>query len=167
MAITKYSEKTLKIMKIIADSCTGFGHGDKLDQNIIPLINALNMVPGMHTNWSCGGHPEKKRFPYVSFTFDYKLLGLDNLALIAHAASESQWIVSLVGRLAGEQCEGEFVLYPIKVIILGGNIHAVVEGSEGENIEAEQAEIDNIARKVEGLISTVKKSCLCLPNWTP
>jgi hypothetical protein len=41
-----------------------------IEPGIRPLCDALNALPGVHTLWSCEGHPEDASRPYATFIAD-------------------------------------------------------------------------------------------------
>lgn len=161
-----YCKKTADLIRRVAEH-TREG-GDKLDQNILVLLDALNRVPGIHTNWSCGGHADKKRFPYISFTFDDPTTGVANLAKVAHAAEQSDWITKFVGRdlwaPKGGYFEGEFELFPQIVIRQSGQVRGSIQSATAEEILHEQNQIAEIAERIRVLTADPRASQIQTPN---
>jgi hypothetical protein len=61
------------------------------EEEIIHIVDSINLLPGLITNESCGGHPERKLFPFVNFTITDKENGLTNLAYIIQGAYKNNW----------------------------------------------------------------------------
>jgi hypothetical protein len=61
----------------------------KMEKGILPLVNALNELPGITTVESCEGH--NNQYPYVLFGVDKSTETIESLCFIAHTLKSYKW----------------------------------------------------------------------------
>lgn len=69
-----------------------------METPVIPLVDALNSLPGIMTLESCSGHTDKfidrkPMAPFITFTVDEFESGVHSISLISVAASMFEWVV--------------------------------------------------------------------------
>ncbi len=66
---------------------------DIFEGQILYLVDAINALPGLVSNESCGGHPEKLLLPFVNFTLLEPAAAQRDLAYVIKGAYLSNWQV--------------------------------------------------------------------------
>ena len=82
----------------------------KIDDDMLPLVNAINLFLGVMSGENCVGHG--LMFPHLEFYIDGSPESLNGLGIISHVAGEYDWaiFVSNRGILRGKTIH--FVLCP-------------------------------------------------------
>jgi hypothetical protein len=91
----KLSEKTQQIL-VRKSRSNGRLPAECLDifeGQILYLVDAINALPGLVSNESCGGHAEKLRLPFVKFTLLEPAAAQRDLAYVVKGAYLSHWQV--------------------------------------------------------------------------
>ena len=101
----------------------------EMDDRIIPLVNALNSLPGIETFTSCGGHEEKTDFSQceidefsVGFGIDPEEHGLISLGVITGAANQIKpGFVMVRTALKTRIPDGFNPIYDVGFLVIGVN----------------------------------------------
>lgn len=122
-----------------------------LDPAILPLVDALNRLPGLRTESSCGGHPD--RHPFVLLKTDGSGDAMAGLCLVAHALKSYGWklLASPIGSVGDLYLR--FVAVPGQALKDWQPDQAVfgVRAADPESVRAAQASIADIAGRIASL----------------
>jgi len=131
-----------------------------LDPGILPLVDALNRLPGLRTESSCGGHPD--RHPYVLLKTDGSERAMAGLCLVAHALKSYGWKLQAVPIGSVGDLTLRFVAVPGQALKDWQPDQAVfgVRAADPESVRAGQASIESIA----GRIATLRLNSRFVPE---
>jgi hypothetical protein len=136
------------------------GGDSPLEPAILPLVNAVNSLPGIRTRSSCGGHPD--RYPFVHIWADGTQEAMGSLCIVAHALKSFYWkLLALPIGSIGE-LRIEFLVLPgIALKEWEPDQPAMrIVSSSSSLVEAAQAEIPAIG----GRIGSLKKTSRYVPQ---
>ena len=136
------NEKTKRAMEKLD------GGNVPMDQNVIPLLNAINSLDGIRTRSSCGGHPD--RYPSVLVWADGTEKSMASLCILVHALKSYHWKLVAMPVGAIGDLHLDFMIMPDNALREWREHQPPVSilASETSLVEETQAQLDNIAGRI-------------------
>ena len=118
--------------KFIIEKLSKSAIWEAVDENLIPLLNEINNLPGMTSDVCCEGHEASD--PYIYVTIAGTTESLESLGKLTKAAELNHWLVISQLISNGHSFDSYFLITPFEALRSASSIISLMKKKDSYQI---------------------------------